>query len=88
MATMNISLPDQMKEWVDARVDGGTYASASDYVRDLVRRDQKKAEAIAWLQREIDQGRASGTSERAPEDIFAAARERALAPLKAVRDAS
>lgn len=88
MATMNISLPDQMKEWVERRVDGGTYASASDYVRDLVRRDQEKAEAIAWLQREIDKGRESGTSKRTPEEIFAAAREKALTTLRAAGDAS
>lgn len=34
---MNISLPDQMKEWVEKQVATGRYADASDYVRDLVR---------------------------------------------------
>lgn len=79
MATMNISLPDQMKEWVDTRVEGGSYSSASDYVRDLVRKDQ---EHIAWLQREIDKGIASGISDRTPEEIFKHARQRALAILR------
>ena len=79
MATMNISLPDQMKEWVDTRVEGGSYSSASDYVRDLVRKDQ---EHIAWLQREIDKGIASGISDRTPEEIFKHARERAIAILR------
>lgn len=79
MATMNISLPDQMKEWVDTRVDGGTYSSVSDYMRDLVRKDQ---EHIAWLQREIDKGIASGVSDKTPEEIFKHVRQRGIAILR------
>lgn len=40
MASMNISLPDPMRDYVQSRIDTGQYASASDYVRDLIRRDQ------------------------------------------------
>ena len=79
MATMNISLPDQMKEWVDTRVQGGSYSSASDYVRDLVRRDQEHS---AWLQHEIAKGIASGISDKTPEQIFAHTRQRAIAILR------
>jgi antitoxin ParD1/3/4 len=43
MATMNISLPDRMKEWVESRSEDGRYANSSDYVRDLIRRDQERA---------------------------------------------
>ena len=39
--TMNISLPETMRAWVDARVSTGAYANASDYVRDLIRHDQE-----------------------------------------------
>ncbi len=39
MATMNISLPDEMKALVESRVKSGMYANASDYVRDLIRDD-------------------------------------------------
>lgn len=70
MAQMNISLPDRLKEWAQSRVAEGRYASASDYVRDLVRRDQEEAEKLAWLQAEIDKGRASGIDSRTPEQIF------------------
>jgi antitoxin ParD1/3/4 len=41
MATMNISVPDLMRDYVQRRVDSGRYASASDYVRDLIRKDQE-----------------------------------------------
>ena len=88
MATMNISLPDQMKEWVDTRVEGGTYSSASDYVRDLVRKDQERTEAIARLQKEIDKGREGGISPLTLDEIFASAREGAIAALKTRDDAA
>ncbi|MEW6429853.1 MAG: type II toxin-antitoxin system ParD family antitoxin, partial [Thermodesulfobacteriota bacterium] len=37
MATLNISLPDSMRAWIDVQIDSGQYANASDYIRDLVR---------------------------------------------------
>lgn len=40
MASMNVSVPDPMRDWVQSRIDSGQYASVSDYVRDLIRRDQ------------------------------------------------
>ncbi|OYW41464.1 type II toxin-antitoxin system ParD family antitoxin [Brevundimonas aurifodinae] len=73
MATMNISLPDPMKAWVEEQSRDGRYANASDYVRDLIRRDQVKAEKIANMQRLIDEGRASGVSDRTMADIKAEA---------------
>ncbi len=42
MQTMNISLPDPMKQYVEERVSAGAYSSASEYVRELVRADQKR----------------------------------------------
>jgi antitoxin ParD1/3/4 len=41
MQTMNISLPDPMKQYVEEQVSAGGYGSASEYVRELVRADQK-----------------------------------------------
>ena len=79
MATMNISLPDQMKAWVEAQSKDGRYSNSSDYVRDLIRREQVKAEKIAHWNRLIDEAYASGVSDQSPEEIFAEAREEALA---------
>ena len=42
MQTMNISLPDQLKEFVDDQVGTGRYSSVSEYVRDLIRDDEKR----------------------------------------------
>lgn len=42
MQSMNISLPDPMKQYVEEQVSTGAYSSASEYVRELVRADQKR----------------------------------------------
>lgn len=73
---MNISITDQLKRWAEARVAEGRYASTSDYVRDLIRRDQEHEEARRRLQGAIDEGFASGVSGRTIEDIIADRRKR------------
>jgi len=60
MATMNISLPDQMKAWVEEQSADGKYANSSDLIRDLIRREQIKQEKIAAMQEKIDEAYASG----------------------------
>jgi antitoxin ParD1/3/4 len=42
MQTMNISLPEQLKEFVDEQVGSGRYSSVSEYVRELIRDDEKR----------------------------------------------
>ena len=42
MATMNISLPDKMREWIDQQVATGRFSNASDLVRDLIRDAQMR----------------------------------------------
>lgn len=63
MATMNVSLPDPMKTWVEAQLKDGQFSNASDYVRHLIRRDQERVQAIAALQLAIDEGVMSGEPE-------------------------
>ncbi|WP_347304608.1 type II toxin-antitoxin system ParD family antitoxin (plasmid) [Croceibacterium sp. TMG7-5b_MA50] len=47
---MNISLPDPLRAFVQSRIDDGDYASTSDYVRDLIRRDRiEQQNEAAWL---------------------------------------
>ena len=75
MATMNVSLPDPMKEWVEARARTGRYSNASDYVRELIRRDQERADRIADLQTLVSEGLASGVSGRSRDEIARMSRE-------------
>lgn len=70
MAQMNVSLPEGLKAWAEARVAEGRYSSTSDYIRDLMRRDQEYAEKLAVLQAEIDKGFASGIDPRPVAEIF------------------
>ena len=77
MATMNVSLPDPMKDWVEAQAQTGRYSNASDYVRDLIRRDQERSGKLAELQALVTQGIESGISTRTKDDIRRLSKETA-----------
>lgn len=79
MATMNVSLPDAMKEWVETQAQTGRYSNASDYVRDLIRRDQERAGGLAELQRLLTEGLDSGVSGRTIDEVLDAARRQVAA---------
>ncbi len=70
MATMNVSLPEPLKARVERQAAGGRYGNASDYVRDLIRKDQQRAEAIAALQAAITEGAESGEPQPLDVDAF------------------
>ncbi len=72
MGTMNISLPDPMKSWVEDQTKAGRYANSSDYVRDLIRRDRARLEAIAEIQAAVDAGIASGPAKSLDRKAFKA----------------
>ena len=73
---MNISMPVQMRDWVLKQIQGGRYASTSDYVRDLIRQDQDKNERIIQLRAAIEDGLNSGISEKTIEDVLNEARRK------------
>ncbi|MCE7030378.1 ribbon-helix-helix domain-containing protein [Jiella avicenniae] len=83
MASVTPSMPDAMKEWIDRRIVDGEYASTSDYIRDLVRRDRERRShpdlTLDDLRLMVEEARASGISDRSMEDIKAEARRRAAA---------
>jgi antitoxin ParD1/3/4 len=68
MATMNISLPDEMKAHVEAQVRSGQFSNVSDYIRDLIRYDQRELELIRAA---IDKGDASPDSKLSIDEIIA-----------------
>ncbi|MFN4186074.1 MAG: type II toxin-antitoxin system ParD family antitoxin [Hyphomonas sp.] len=70
MATMNISLPAQMKAWVEAQSADGKYANSSDLIRDLIRREQIKQEKIAALNEKIEEAYASGFSGKSIDQVM------------------
>ena len=62
MATMNISLPDPMRDWVESQIADGHYSNNSDYVRDLIRKDQQRSEKLRIMQDAITKGIESGNA--------------------------
>ena len=80
MATMNVSLPDPMKTWVEAQARTGRYSNASDYVRDLIRRDQERAAKVAHMQRLVTEALDGGMSDRSMAEIEQDARREAHGP--------
>lgn len=74
MPQLNVSLPSQLKQWIDSRVAEGRFSSASDYVRHLVRQDEDRTllreEDTARLRRLIEEGEASGISDEDPFELI------------------
>lgn len=79
MSTMNISLPDELKAFVDEQVATRAYGSASEYVRELLRRERDAAQLRALLL----EGLASGPAEPLEADYFERWRERIRAHAEA-----
>jgi antitoxin ParD1/3/4 len=75
MATMSISVPEELKDFVESQVATGQYADVSDYMRAVLRERQ---EAVDRLRSLIDEGDESPDSPYTMEEIIAQARERHL----------
>ena len=71
MSQLNVTMPPALKSWIDQRVAEGRYASASDYVRDLVRKDQDEGDdEIEWLKGLIAEGLASPIIDRDASEVL------------------
>ena len=66
MTTMNISLPDSLKSFVDNQVSARGYSTSSEYVRELIRKDQDRQRLRGLLL----EGAASPRAAMADEDYF------------------
>jgi len=67
MTTMNISLPDDMKDFVDQQVRARGFMSSSEYIRDLIRHERE----IEAFRAKIREGIDSGEPEDSDEDWWA-----------------
>lgn len=82
MQTMNISLPDQLKDFVDEQVGSGRYSSVSEYVRDLIRDDERR-KAQEKLELTLLEGIGSGGPTEMTREDWADIRREALKQLEA-----
>lgn len=69
---MNISLPDELKEFVDHRIEAEGYGSSSEYMRELIRRDRDRVQFRQYLL----EGIAAKPAGRMDKDYFAELRRR------------
>ncbi|KQP12677.1 type II toxin-antitoxin system ParD family antitoxin [Pseudorhodoferax sp. Leaf267] len=76
MSTMNISLPDTLKSFVDEQVSARGYGTSSEYVRELIRRDQDRLQLRGLLLA----GAASAPAGVADEAYFQSLRDRIRKP--------
>jgi antitoxin ParD1/3/4 len=73
MQTMNISLPDPMKQFVEEQVTAGDYSSASEYMRELVRTEQKRS-AKEQLERTLLESLLEGEAQEATPEFWSEVR--------------
>lgn len=79
MKSMNISIPEKMRIYVEQQVTAGGYSTASEYIRELIRQDQKRkaTEKLETLLLEgIQSGAATSMTEKDWEDIRRVVREK------------
>jgi antitoxin ParD1/3/4 len=67
MTTLNISLPETMRDFIDSQIAEGGYSTASEYIRELVREAQKR-KAKEKVEALLLEGLQSEASEMTPED--------------------
>lgn len=81
IATMNVSLPEPLKRYVDRKVTSGIYGSASEFVREAIReklqREKEHADARAALTTKLLEGLNSGTAIEFTDD-YVGRKKRAL----------
>ena len=69
MHRKTITLTEQQDGWVKAQIESGHFGNDSEYIRDLIRRDQQTKERLAMLRQALAEGESSG--EPKPMDISA-----------------
>jgi antitoxin ParD1/3/4 len=70
-APIQVNIPPNLLDWVEAQVQSGRYVDAGDYLRDLIRRDQLSDEELF---KALEEGTESGISTRSLDDIWQAAK--------------
>ena len=76
--TMSFALPEALRSYIDERVRSGEYGNTSEYLRELIRRDQQTM-AERRLRELIADGLASGEARPATDDVIDELRQRAFA---------
>ena len=65
-----IIVTEQQDEWIKAQIDGGDFTNDSDYIRDLIRRDQARQSEMDAIRRALIKGEESGQPKAFSGDLF------------------
>lgn len=78
MATIRktITLTDKQDQWIKTQISAGSFTNDSEYIRDLVRRDQEQNAQFLALKQAIQEGLESGVSNRTIGEIWEEAEQR------------
>ena len=74
-----ITLSDKQDAWIKSQIARGAFTNDSEYIRDLLRRDQEAQDKLANLRNAIAEGLSSGVSARSLDEIWAEGEKRARA---------
>ena len=72
-----ITLSESQDAWIKSQIARGAFTNDSEYIRDLVKRDQLQEDRLATLRAAIAEGLDSGTSDQSLDDVWSAAEDRA-----------
>lgn len=79
MVRKTIAVTQQQSDWIKSRIAEGLYTDESEYIRDLIRHDQSRhqesPEEIAAIRKALEEGKASGFSDRSVDEIWADAKQ-------------
>lgn len=76
MVKKSITVTGQQEEWIKAQRASGNYATDSEVVREALREKQERTAEIEAIRAALIEGEQSGISNRSPQEIFAAAKDR------------
>ena len=72
----SITVTDRQEQWIKAQIASGEYGSDSEYLRDLIRRDQEQNARFRALKEAIQDGLESGVSDKTVREVWAEAEQR------------
>ena len=72
----SITFTQQQDNWIKSQIEEGLYTNDSEYIRDLIRKDQESKQRLSELKLAIQEGIDSGVSNRTIEDIWKEAEQR------------
>ena len=65
-----ITVTDQQDKWIKAQIEGGDFTNDSEYIRDLIRRDQARNSEIDTIRSELIKGEQSGEPQPFDSGLF------------------